>query len=297
MNLRDISKVLLAACYRAAYLLHHKVCLRPGPRLNHAKLVVVGSFRSGGAGKTPVCMSLARELISAGRRTAVLCHQKAFDEIRMYQTQFAEEIQQGKLQILGTCNRYRTAVELDRLQQVNVILCDDGFEDTRLRPDLIVQLEWGTNPTQIKDLIPAGNARSLEKDHMGQADLTIRVNCSGDNPEIEFSLNAVINAQGIALQAGSSCTPLCGLGDPKRFLLNLEQYGLSLEESILRPDHDRHFGSVVAHALQQHPERSFVLSQKDWARLQEDAIQNSRLFVAHQSVRLSSPLLAKIRAL
>ena len=46
------------------YKLHHWLFLRPGKPLTHAKLIVVGSFLAGGAGKTPFVIWLANHIVS-----------------------------------------------------------------------------------------------------------------------------------------------------------------------------------------------------------------------------------------
>jgi len=232
----------LAGLYRIAYKLHHHIFLRPGKPLAHGKLIVVGSFLAGGAGKTPFCIWLAEELragryaglprlqrdsphsgtshtkeqvpkcVAAGSepgmtnmqieatpqhvmaakaaisqqkdsgsvpgmtkeeprvaatsetrvaqgepRVAILCHEKAKDEAALLQWRlpFAK--------VFTTDNRYRTAHELD--QQFDYIICDDGFEDTRLIGAYTIRLDWGKAPTRIRDLLPAGKCRSLLQDH------------------------------------------------------------------------------------------------------------------------------------
>ena len=67
-------RLFLATCYRAIYRLHHAICLRPGKPLGHSRLVVVGSYRTGGAGKTPFCTWLAETLSAHEKHVAILCH-------------------------------------------------------------------------------------------------------------------------------------------------------------------------------------------------------------------------------
>ena len=45
----------LAVLYRIGYVVHHKLCLAPGRPTEHAQVLIVGSYRIGGAGKTPFC--------------------------------------------------------------------------------------------------------------------------------------------------------------------------------------------------------------------------------------------------
>lgn len=202
--------VLLAGLYRMGYKLHHRFFLKPGKPLSHAKLIVVGSFLAGGAGKTPFCIWLAEKLhrdapgnvmgtltrmtASSARietalengqqgdsgfrrngsesctkcngdqvtsnsdvRIAILCHRKAKDEAALLQWRlpFAK--------VLTTGNRHETALAID--QQFDYIICDDGFEDSRLVGAYTIRLDWTPAPTRWRDLLPAGRFRSLLQDH------------------------------------------------------------------------------------------------------------------------------------
>ena len=114
----------LAGIYYIAYKVHHRFCLRQGSPLGHARLIVVGSFLAGGAGKTPFVAWLA-QFISAGNdgsssaagkegaapRIAILCHDRAQDEAAMLRQKFASMPQ---VHVIATPNRYRSAHEIDR---------------------------------------------------------------------------------------------------------------------------------------------------------------------------------------
>ena len=76
-------RLVLAICYRALYRLHHAICLRPGEPLRHSRLVVVGAYRTGGAGKTPFSTWLAETLSAHEKHVAILCHEYAYDEAAM----------------------------------------------------------------------------------------------------------------------------------------------------------------------------------------------------------------------
>ena len=77
--------MFLALIYRILYKLHHWLFLRPGKPLAHAKLIVVGSFLAGGAGKTPFTIWLANHIVSLykNKKIAVLCHARAQDEFEL----------------------------------------------------------------------------------------------------------------------------------------------------------------------------------------------------------------------
>mgnify|MGYP003484664899 CR=1 FL=1 len=134
----------LAGIYYIAYKVHHRFCLRQGSPLGHARLIVVGSFLAGGAGKTPFVAWLAQFISkndAAGKkgaapRIAILCHDRAQDEAAMLRQKFAGMPQ---VHVIATPNRYRSAHALD--SDYDFIICDDGFEDSRLAGAITIRLD------------------------------------------------------------------------------------------------------------------------------------------------------------
>ena len=317
MLLRPILLVA-AACYRAAYKLHHRVCLRPGKPLAHAHLIVVGSFLAGGAGKTPFTAWLAQFLLensrSAATRIAILCHGKAQDEAEMLRQQFAGTPQ---VRVIATSNRYRAAHEIDR--DYDYIICDDGFEDTRLVDAFTIRLDWEEPPSRIADLLPAGKNRSLLQDHdmQGNAGTALVLQCGADVAvhetapacetapthktvrartlaDITFSIARIENAAGAALNAQQHADAIaaCGIGYPERFLADLKAFGFSPAGFIARPDHDRRFEQTINMLISR--KVPVIVTEKDAARLPRDLCAHSGIYTAYQQVSVSKAAQEKI---
>lgn len=275
---------ILAAYYWAAYSLHHALFLRPGKPLKNSRLVVVGSFRVGGAGKTPFCLWLARELLKQGKTVTILCHKYAFDEVRMYQQSLANAIQRGFANVVVTGNRYKTAQALDNVAP-DFILCDDGFEDSRLQPDVIFRLDWEKAPTEISQLIPAGRFRSLWQDHQKDESRTIPIKCYGTAPEAIFKINSITNTAGDYPQYKKSIA-ICGIGDPERFFKDLEKEEYPLQMKIRCQDHDSAFQQKLEQIIRKHPETNIIITEKDSFRLSESLLRNSQIYIARQIVSI-----------
>ena len=278
----------LALIYRALYKLHHWLFLRPGKPLTHAKLVVVGSFLAGGAGKTPFVIWLANHIISLSEmaKVAVLCHAKATDELELLKMKLPWAT------VVATSNRYRTALELD--SQFDYIICDDGFEDTRLRPAYTVRLDWGEPPCRLRDLWPAGPNRSLVQDHP-QPDLILK--CDGENPDVKFSIAEIVNGVGETLDvaslgepaagseesvAGSGLWAVCGIGNPGRFFKDLEDFGVKVEKAVVRPDHDCRYNRALKKILKSAP--AVLVTEKDFVRLGPELRNNAKVYRCTQKV-------------
>ena len=280
----------LAGIYYIAYKVHHQFCLRQGSPLGHARLIVVGSFLAGGAGKTPFVAWLA-QFISAGKegdagengaapRIAILCHERAQDEAAMLRQKFAGMPQ---VRVIATSNRYKTAQEIDR--DYDFIICDDGFEDTRLAGAITIRLDCAGTPQKIADLVPAGKHRSLPRDHEEPA-VTLG---QGD---IRFRIGRIANAGNEPCPAGP--VAICGIGDPERFRQDLASYGIEPAGFIARPDHDRRFEQTIMKFLAQGA--SLVMTEKDFARLPEKWRLHPNVFVAYQEIEVSAPAAEAIRA-
>ena len=287
-------RLLAAFCYRAAYLLHHALCLRPGAPLQHSQLIVVGSFRTGGAGKTPFGIWLCNHLAAQGKAVALLAHEYAFDEVAMLRQKFANN---ARIQVFATRNRYRLAHELDRSQKFDCIVCDDGFEDSRLVGAITILLLWEPLPTKISDLWPCGKMRSLAKDHDLDSPMVRILRCDDGNPAVKFVVDKVLHyATGEKINR-KKANVACGLGNPERFCKDLQNSGIEIERKFFFKDHSKSFAAQFEQILQKNPQDAFVISEKDAARLPAEFIQknvNSLIFVASQTTEISPEALQNL---
>lgn len=284
--------------YRFGYELHRMLFLRPGKRLQKSKLIVVGSFRVGGAGKTPVAMELAKKFALEGKSVAVLVHAVAADEELLLQRKLVSVA--GLVKVIRTKNRYKTSLEIDGT--VDVIVCDDGFEDSRMQPDETILLDWNEPCELIHDLWPSGNCRSLRRDH---PNITKTLQCEKD---VLFSVEKIVplelwkNGERAFIENSSSCLlpfascfVVCGLGDPERFELDVETCLKQIDKCpgiadlVVRPDHDNVFAEFLEPFSKENAESAIIISEKDACRLllaekSFDAMKN--VFIAVQKVEL-----------
>jgi tetraacyldisaccharide 4'-kinase len=296
-----IPRLFIALCYRAVYKLHHALCLRPGAPLQNSKLIVVGSYRTGGAGKTPFCIWLCKHYSAQGKKVALLAHEYSFDEIALLRQKFSGN---KNVQVFATRNRYRLAHELDKSRKFNYIVCDDGFEDSRLTGAVTLLLQWENTPTRISELWPCGKMRSLEKDHKANSSATVALKCYGEKSDLQFVVDKVSRLSPHSntgeelhdeLSRGTSANIVCGLGDPKRFCQDIQDFGI--KRSFFFKDHCKTFSREFEHILQKFPQETFIISEKDAARLPAEFIQKNvkaQIYVAHQAIKISSEVVQKL---
>lgn len=275
-------RLVFATFYRIAYKLHHQLFLRPQPQLR-TPVIIVGSYLTGGAGKTPLTLWLAKRFIKQSKKTAILCHNAAWDEYILLQRELQTE---ATAKVIATGNRYKTAKRIQ--DKFDIILCDDGFEDSRFTGAKRICLDWQEPPQKTSSLWPAGPFRSLKEDHDEREIIHLDcrskrdVNPGNNTPDVQFYVESLTNyIHGQPLPA----TIICGLGSPQRFIEDLREFGVNIEKSIIRPDHDKHFLRIVQAELLQG--KDIVITQKDACRLPQPILAHPRLHIAIQKIIVS----------
>lgn len=276
------TRLTFSFLYRACYKIHHLLFLRPQAPLRHAKVIIVGSFRTGGAGKTPFVIWLANRISQTGARVAVLCHKVAWDEHLLLQQSIPKAI------IISTGNRYKSARKIDR--QFDYVICDDGFEDTRFSNARRICLDWQTPPETLGELWPSGENRSLAQDHL---DIDLHLDCHTPNPDVTFFIESIKNTS--SRQPPPDATIICGLGNPVRFTQDVEKTDIRISTKIFRKDHDRHFAKIVEKEIQ--TGKSIIISEKDACRLPDTMKILENLFICKQSIFVKKAAIEAIDSL
>ncbi len=131
-------------------------------------VVSVGNLTTGGTGKTPIVIALAKECIQQGLRVVVLSRgygaKDAQDYARATSPSYGDEaflIQQEvpeAVVIVGS-NRSGNAKQAIKEYQPDVIILDDGFQHQKLGRDVNVLLMDAQAPIGNGHLLPAGSLR------------------------------------------------------------------------------------------------------------------------------------------
>ena len=274
--------------------------LEPVQRLRFP-VISVGNLSTGGAGKTPLTIALAKALAARGLRVDVLSRgygRQSLLPARVKPDGAAEEFGDEPLLIaretglpvyvaplryqaglLAEAEHVSTNAEAKPAKSVDALapdkyvhLLDDGFQHRQLSRDvnilLLDQRDW-------RDwLLPAGNLREPREAIRRASVLAI----PADEPELEaelriwgwlgplWRLNRIMKAP----FARGPVVAFCGIARPEQFFAGLEDGGLELAARFAFSDHFTYTRDVLELLLTSGRKTTavaFVTTEKDLARL------------------------------
>ncbi len=279
----------LVPAYRLALALRE---MRLGTKLEPVRrlrwpVVSIGNLSTGGAGKTPLTIALAKMLERRGLRVDVLSRgygRRNQQAVRVDLDGTADEFGDEPLQIARETGvpvyvagqRYEAGLlaEAERSadSRFGLHLLDDGFQHRQLHRDVEILLldrrDWGDG------LLPAGNLREPLKAVRRAAVIAI----PADEPELEAELRAWgwdgwvwrLHRKMEVPAVNGPVTAFCGIARPEPFFAGLEAAGLHVAASIAFPDHHRYRDADLKRlvsAAKKTGSAAFIITGKDKARL------------------------------
>ncbi len=258
-------------------------------------VISVGNLSTGGSGKTPLTIELARLLSEAGVGVDILSRgygRKSDGAMRVNPQGSAEEFgdepllmaQRTGLPVYVARQRYEAGLlaerELGGGSGVRVHLLDDGMQHRQLHRDVeIVSLsrhDWEDC------LLPAGNLREPLKAIRRASVVAI----AEDEPELERNI-LDIGFQGLiwklkrtmdvsatlarcGVKSGEPVAAFCGIARPEQFFNGIESVGVQLADKKAFPDHhvytDAELDNIID-AARKTGAKALLTTEKDLARL------------------------------
>jgi len=260
------------------------------------KMIVVGSLRIGGGGKTPMAAWLAKEKARQGLRVCILCYavyKAPFQILNLvspdsdWRSSSDEAVWLActcDVPVFATRNRWEAWKQLANRHEFDLIISDDGFEDPRLHKAVRLLLDWGEPGNSIREIFPAGACRSLRKDHVAAILVPMFAN--------RLLIQSVHNCDGKNLSQ-ESVWLLSAIGDPNRLRTDLQAFGVRILGVTQKRDHAIDVSKEALRILSKQP-HPLILTEKDWIKLDHDLQQHPRIFVVHQYVNVHGlrPILA-----
>lgn len=257
-------------------------------------VISVGNIASGGTGKTPVVIWIAKALLDAGCHPAILLHgyhreqktpgtrvvsdgqeilatvEASGDEAVM----IAQDLQ--SVPVLIGKNRHEAGRRALSQLKCDVLILDDGFQHRSLERDLDIVTVDATMPFGTRKLLPAGTLREpvsalrradvimLTRGDMAESAAEVRGDITklvGDRPIIESCheptrLYRLGGGEDVnfAVLKGKNVLAVCGIGNPGAFAETLRRYEPQCIDLMPFPDHHQY-------------------SSADFVRIQQEAQQ------------------------
>ena len=268
-------------------------------RLNRP-VISVGNLTVGGTGKTPMVIWLAERLLAQGLRVGILS--------RGYRGSggTSDEIELMKLRLN---NRVAFGVGPDRFEQgrrieasADVFLLDDGFQHRQLSRDVDILLIDAARSLGKEVMLPTGRLREPVS-AMSRADFLLFTRTE----TVPGTMEAITKLQ--QYPVFSAATQLvgfrllgeriqfvpadeidagpfyafCGIGNPRAFFLNLQNWGIAVAGKCEFGDHHRYderdVRELVA-AARRMGARALVTTEKDEQNLSGEKFEGLPVYVA-----------------
>lgn len=271
-----------------------KLGLEPVRRLEFP-VVSIGNLSTGGSGKTPLTIALAKALTGRGMQVDVLSRgygrqSRVAARVKNEGTaaEFGDEpllmARAAGVAVYVAAQRYEAGLlaEAEPSTVARVHLLDDGFQHRQLARDVDILLmdrrdwqDW---------LLPAGNLRETRR----AANRATAIALPGDDAELERALREwgwqgpvwKLRRRMEVPAVNGPVAAFCGIARPEQFFQGLEEKGLRLAARFAFPDHFRYTAGAVEKLLQEAQEAgaaALMTTEKDLARLGElaDALHES----------------------
>ena len=244
------------------------------PKKVDAYVISVGNMTTGGVGKTPVVLEIARYLSKKGQKVAIVSrgyggklNNKNVNVISDGESVFYTAAMAGDepfwlaQKASGVCvltcrNRYLAAKYAVDNFGVTTIILDDGFQHRKLHRDLDIVLMDSTMGLGNEKLLPAGPLRE-GAEALDRIDKLLVVSKNIDHTQakkfakiMEKRLNIptmlcytepdyIYNIKtGEHMEEGRAVTAMCAIGQPKQFFDFLKGY--YLKDKIALDDHHQY---------------------------------------------------------
>ncbi|MBX9635637.1 MAG: tetraacyldisaccharide 4'-kinase [Magnetospirillum sp.] len=250
-------------------------------------VICIGNIVTGGAGKTPVCLSLVERLRKRGRHPHVLMRgyggteagPRAVDPIRHDSARVGDEALLLAAHAPTWVARWRPDGAVAAVAMgCDLLVMDDGFQNPSITKDLSLVVVDGGYGFGNGRVIPAGPCRETIAAGLARADAVVLIgediSCAaallGDVPVLRARL--VPGPEAAAFQ-GRKVVAFAGIGRPGKFFDTVEACGGELVSAHSFPDHHPYTRAEIAELIEEAEEAGALL-----ATTAKDAVRVPREF-------------------
>ena len=246
-------------------------------------VICIGNIVVGGAGKTPVALSIGKILIQAGYNPHFISKGYAGIIKRNTLVQSWHSPKSVGDEPLLLSDIAPTWIGTDRNKSIklaaekggNCIIMDDGFQNPTIYKDLSIVVINSAQEFGNKRVMPSGPLRESIKRGLSRTNLIIIIG------EITKTLREIIpinipiilanfkiNNENKIFKA-QKITAFAGIAYPEKFFNSLEQQGAKIEKEIIYPDHHIYDENDLLNLVEIANKNSSVLvtTKKDFVRI------------------------------
>ncbi len=253
-----------------------------------ARVISIGNITWGGTGKTPLVIKLARDLVEAGKKVAVLTRGYGKDEVMELGKKLPNiPVKVGR-------DRVRSARQALRESETEFLILDDGFQHIRLHRDLDIVNINATIPFGPGGLIPLGTLRE-PLEHLSRAHVFILTKSDIGSKNVHWIRQKLLSIKPDAVIFEAVHKPvqfmdfrrnkflsldeakdkkvavLSGIGDPFSFEKTVEDLGAEIVLAARFDDHHAYTETEIAEFIKKCRElgvKEAVTTEKDYYRIQ-----------------------------
>tara|TARA_B100000902_G_C27298037_1_gene911160 strand:+ start:621 stop:1556 length:936 start_codon:yes stop_codon:yes gene_type:complete len=238
------------------------------------RIICVGNVYLGGTGKTPLAREIFKITKNFGKNPAFIkkYYDYLFDEIEMLKNT-------GKIY---TCHKRQKGLDLCSLDNHDIAILDDGFQDTSIRPHFSILCFNSKQMVGNGLVIPSGPLRE-------SLDSILRANCIiiNGNKNFEFEKKllkkignkkipifyAKYKIKNIEKFKNKEITAFAGIGNPSNFFSLLRENNLNIKETYSFPDH-HNYSKEDFDKITKNKSNIIATTEKDYYRITDNQKKN-----------------------
>ncbi len=269
-----------------------------------AKVISVGNLTTGGSGKTPVTIYLARLFQEEGRKVVIISRGykrkggRGLDRVSDTRSILIDVARAGDepymmakalpgVPVLVGKDRFSCGLEAIESFGADTILLDDGFQHRRLQRDVDILVVDGLRGLGNGRLLPRGPNR--EPIHaIERADLILITKITSEEKKISLpctltipiftsnyrisSIKCLADGKDFppSFLEGKRVVAFCGIANPEGFLSMVETKGAKVVKRVFFPDHHRYRPlDMEAISFLDGPVDFYLTTEKDAVKLEE----------------------------
>jgi tetraacyldisaccharide 4'-kinase len=247
------------------------------PYRSSSRIICVGNIVTGGAGKTPVSISLGNIIKSKSFKYCFLSKgYKGYlkGPLMVHNSHTARQVGDEALLLSQTApvimakNRLQ-GIKFAEQKGYKIIVVDDGFQNPTFIKDLNLLVVDANFKFGNELLLPAGPLREPIYDAFNNADIILKMGSIKDD---RFIKNKVLSAE--IQPVGNQDIPkrviaFAGIGNPEKFFSTLVSIGVDVVETYSFPDHYNYSKHDIKKLIETSDEEDAVLmtTEKDYVKI------------------------------